>query len=110
MQLLLPKTLNASAAEVLEVLSDTELRIKREFGGESGKTTARVRDKQQELAQAGTIGIEYKLMPFVDQREMYAHVYTCLKNGGAIGIFPEGKPGKTSEMELFTCLNFTHRR
>jgi glycerol-3-phosphate O-acyltransferase/dihydroxyacetone phosphate acyltransferase len=90
MQILLPKTVNSALAEVSEVLSDTELRIKREFGGESGKGTARIREKVSELRQQGKSGLEYKKLPFVDQGDMYRHVYQALKNGGSIGIFPEG--------------------
>lgn len=89
-QIMLPKTVNTAVAEVDTVISDTEMRIKREFGGESGKTTNRIREKVTELQAAGTQGLEYKTMPWVDQQEMYHHVYQCLKEGGCIGIFPEG--------------------
>ena len=91
MQILLPKSVNSAIAEVIEVLSDTELRVKREFGGESGKGTARIREKLLELRNGGVEGLEYKKMPFVDQQEMYRHVYQCLNMGGSIGIMPEGK-------------------
>ena len=90
MQIMLPKTVNTAVAEVDTVISDTEMRIKREFGGESGKTTNRIREKVTELQAEGTQGLEYKTMPWVDQQEMYHHVYQCLKEGGCIGIFPEG--------------------
>ncbi|EPQ58150.1 hypothetical protein GLOTRDRAFT_98821 [Gloeophyllum trabeum ATCC 11539] len=90
MQVLLPKSVGSSVAEVVEVISDTELRIKREFGGESGKGTIRVRDKVEELRQEGEPGLDFKRLPFVDQHEMYRHVYQCLKEGRCIGIFPEG--------------------
>lgn len=91
MQLMLPKSVNSAIGEVSEVLSDTELRLKREFGGESGKGTARIREKLLELRHDGIEGLDYKKMPFVDQQEMYRHVYQCLNMGGSIGIFPEGK-------------------
>ncbi|KAF9005622.1 glycerol-3-phosphate O-acyltransferase [Cyathus striatus] len=90
MQILLPKSVNSLVAEVTEVLSDTELRIKREFGGESGKGTARIREKVLELQKEGITGIDFKKLPFVDQADMYRHVYQSLKQGGSIGIFPEG--------------------
>ena len=90
MQILLPKSVNSAIAEVSEVLSDTELRVKREFGGESGKGTARIREKLLELRHDGVEGLEYKILPFVDQQDMYRHVYQCLNMGGSIGIFPEG--------------------
>jgi glycerol-3-phosphate O-acyltransferase/dihydroxyacetone phosphate acyltransferase len=90
MQILLPKSLNSLVAEVSEVISDTQLKIKREFGGESGKGTSRMREKFSELQQEGLKGLEYKRLPFVDQQKMYRYVYQCLKKGGSIGIFPEG--------------------
>jgi glycerol-3-phosphate O-acyltransferase / dihydroxyacetone phosphate acyltransferase len=90
MQIMLSQSLNSLVAEVTEVISDTELKIKREFGGESGKGTTRIREKVSELQQEGLKGLEFKRLPFVDQQEMYRYVYRCLKNGGSIGIFPEG--------------------
>lgn len=90
-QLQLPKSCGAPLAEVLEVISDSHLRIKKEFGGESGKGTARVREKLEEAADEGLDGLEYKILPFVDQQEMYRFVYQRLKEGGCIGIFPEGR-------------------
>ena len=90
MQIMLPKSVNSAIAEVSEVISDTELRVKKEFGGESGRGTTRIREKLQELAAEGIRGLEFKKMPYVDQQEMYRYVYESLKKGGSIGIFPEG--------------------
>ena len=90
MQIMLPKSVNWALAEVAEVISDTELRIKKEFGGESGKGTARVREKLKELEAEGTIGLDFKKLPHVNQADMYHYVYECLRHGGSIGIFPEG--------------------
>jgi glycerol-3-phosphate O-acyltransferase/dihydroxyacetone phosphate acyltransferase len=90
MQIVLPKSVNSAVAEVTEVLSDTEMRIKREFGGESGKGTSRIREKMAEMKAEGIDGFEFKKLPYIDQSEMYRHVYDCLNRGGAIGIFPEG--------------------
>ena len=87
---MLPKSVNWAVAEVVEVISDTQLRIKKEFGGDSGKGTARIREKQKEAEAAGLAGLDFKKLPHVDQGEMYHHVYQCLENGGCIGIFPEG--------------------
>lgn len=85
MQIMLPKSVGSVAAEISEVLSDTEMRIKREFGG-----TTRIREKLAELKKEGTNGLEFKKLAYIDQSEMYRHVYDCLKRGGGIGIFPEG--------------------
>jgi glycerol-3-phosphate O-acyltransferase/dihydroxyacetone phosphate acyltransferase len=90
MQIMLPKSLNSLAAEVVEVISDTELRIKKEFGGESGRGTIRIREKLAEGREDGKNGLEFKVLPFIDQQEMYRGVYKRLKEGGCIGIFPEG--------------------
>ncbi|KAH8117421.1 glycerol-3-phosphate O-acyltransferase [Phellopilus nigrolimitatus] len=89
-QIMLPVSLNFLVAEVTEVISDTAVRIKKEFGGESGKGTARVRDKIAEAKENGAAGLEYKRLPFIDQQEMYRFVYQRLKDGGCLGIFPEG--------------------
>lgn len=89
-QVMLSKSLGSVVAEVVEILSDTQVRIKREFGGEGGKSTQRIREKVDEAREAGKQGIEFKCLPFIDQQDMYRHVYSCLKEGGCIGIFPEG--------------------
>lgn len=90
MQIMLPKSVGAPLAEVLQVISDTEMRLKKEFGGDSGKSTGRVHEKVKELQAQGKPGLEYKRIPHIDQQEMYHHVYQCLTEGGCIGIFPEG--------------------
>jgi glycerol-3-phosphate O-acyltransferase/dihydroxyacetone phosphate acyltransferase len=101
MQIMLPKALGSVAAEVVEVVSDTELKIKREFGGESGKGTAKLREKVEEARQAGEKGLPYRKLPFVDQEVMYRYVYHCLKEGGCMGIFPEGQCCIQSLYRLF---------
>ncbi|KAK7052068.1 kinase domain-containing protein [Favolaschia claudopus] len=84
MQIMLPKSLNNVAAEVAEVISDTELKIKKEFGTDSGKITDQVREATESQ------GLEFRKLPFIDQQDMYRNVYDALKQGGSIGIFPEG--------------------
>ncbi|KAI6109842.1 hypothetical protein F5141DRAFT_811233 [Pisolithus sp. B1] len=90
MQIMLPKSVNSAAAEVLTVISDTELRLKKELGSETGKGTARVREKLAEAETEGKKGFPFKILPFIDQQELYRGVYQRLKEGGCIGIFPEG--------------------
>lgn len=90
-QIMLPKSLGSSVAEVVEVISDTEVRIKKEFGGESGKTTNKLREKVQQVKNSeGKDGVEYRVLPYIDQSEMYGAVYKRLTEGGSIAIFPEG--------------------
>ncbi|PSR74915.1 hypothetical protein PHLCEN_2v9449 [Hermanssonia centrifuga] len=90
MQIMLPKSVGSLVAEVVEVKSDVELRIKKEFGGDSGKGTAFVREKIEGLQAEGLQGVGFKILPYVDQQDTYHHVYECLKEGGCIVIFPEG--------------------
>lgn len=89
-QIMLPKSVNSVVAEIVEVVSDTEMRLKGEFRSESGKGTSRVREKLAERRAEGTAGLPFKILPFINQQEMYRGVYQRLKEGGCIGIFPEG--------------------
>jgi glycerol-3-phosphate O-acyltransferase/dihydroxyacetone phosphate acyltransferase len=89
MQIMLSKSMNSLVAEIAEVISDTELKIKKEFGG--GKGTIKIHEKMAELRDLGKAGLEFKKLPFVDQQEMYQNVYDSLDRGGSIGIFPEGQ-------------------
>jgi glycerol-3-phosphate O-acyltransferase / dihydroxyacetone phosphate acyltransferase len=82
-------------AEVTQVVSDIELKIKREFGGEKGKGTSRIREKVEELKTQGMDGLEFQYLPFVDQQETFRHVYQRLTEGACIGVFPEGTPKRT---------------
>jgi len=90
MQIMLPKSVNSAVAEVIEVISDTELRVKKEFGGDSGKGTTRIRETIAAGGESGNKGLAFKVLPFINQQEMYRGVYQKLKEGGCIGIFPEG--------------------
>ncbi|CED82465.1 glycerol-3-phosphate o-acyltransferase [Phaffia rhodozyma] len=88
--LALSKSLGSASAEIEEVISDTEVRLKREFsipakeGGAGLRATERVR-KEGENGP-----LSYKVLPHVDQHGMYGAVYKRLKEGKAICIFPEG--------------------
>ena len=90
MQIMLSRSFGSPVAEVTQVISDTELKIKREFGGENGKVTSRIREKTEELRANGVFGIDFKRLPHIDQQETFRHVYQRLTEGGCIGIFPEG--------------------
>jgi len=87
---MLPKSVGSPVAEVTQVISDTELKVKREFGGETGKVTSRIREKTDELRTRGIDGMDFKRLPFVDQQEAFRLVYQRLTEGKYIGIFPEG--------------------
>ncbi|GAA5888014.1 hypothetical protein JCM6882_000249 [Rhodosporidiobolus microsporus] len=78
-QILLPRNLGSVTAEVVEVISDTELKLKKTF---PQKATEGLKLKPE--------GVPYKVLPHVDQSSMYSAVYQKLMDGGCIGIFPEG--------------------
>ncbi|KAK4689722.1 hypothetical protein P7C73_g377, partial [Tremellales sp. Uapishka_1] len=89
--LLLPKSAGYASAAIEEVISDTELRLKREFmvpgkdGSVDVKASTRVRT-ESELKE----GLAFKILPHVDQEDTYGAVFQRLNEGGCIGIFPEG--------------------
>ncbi|GAA5848725.1 hypothetical protein JCM8547_004608 [Rhodosporidiobolus lusitaniae] len=78
-QILLPRNLGSVTAEVVEVVSDTELQLKKEFA-----------KKAMEGLKAKADGVPFKVLPHVDQSSMYSSVYQKLVDGGCVGIFPEG--------------------
>lgn len=74
-------------------------RLSREFitlgkGGASDvKATHRVQaelSRLTELDPTTPSGLAYKILPHIDQHDVYGHVYKKLNEGGLIGIFPEG--------------------
>ncbi|KAI0741849.1 hypothetical protein C8Q80DRAFT_1274206 [Daedaleopsis nitida] len=85
MQIKLAKSAGSSVAQVVDVLSDTQLRIGKAFPG-----IAKIREKIGEAQAAGKDGLSYQRLPYVDQNAMFQNVYRCLDDHGAIGIFPEG--------------------
>ena len=91
-QLVLPKSAGYASGAVDEVISDTEIRLKSEFvvpskaGDKNVKASGKVRTEG-----GSTDGLEYKILPHVEQEQTYGAVFQRLNDGGCIGIFPEGK-------------------
>ncbi|KAJ2452448.1 Glycerol-3-phosphate/dihydroxyacetone phosphate acyltransferase, partial [Coemansia sp. RSA 2337] len=77
MKVALPK--GVGEAKVVEVLSDSQLVVAKEM---------------KELAAMELLtradGTSFKVVPHVDQDEMFHSVYQRLNNGECVGIFPEG--------------------
>lgn len=98
----------AANAEIAEVISATELRLKKPFKGataikqmtgredvdENGKFT----DKTSGGPAPGFEGVKYKTAPKVDQTQVYDAVFDRLSAGGAVGIFPEGGSHDRTEL------------
>ncbi|CAG8532813.1 21595_t:CDS:2 [Cetraspora pellucida] len=84
-QISLPREYGLS--EITEIISDTELVIKKEF-----KETKAL----EVLSQPG--GTSYTCMPYVDQSNLYEIVFEMMNSGKCIGVFPEGRSHDRSEI------------
>lgn len=74
-------------AEVVEIISDTEIIIKKEFK----------ELKALELLTQSE-GTNYKCVPHIEQEAVYTSVYDQLNNNRCITIFPEGGSHDRAEM------------
>lgn len=74
--LALPESLGAT--EISEIISDTELVLRKEF-----KNSEKVR----QLLNQGT---RFKVADKIDQKHVYKYVFEHLSRGECLGIFPEG--------------------
>ncbi|KAH9864000.1 hypothetical protein J1614_009933 [Plenodomus biglobosus] len=101
--IVLPKVDNkAATAEILEIVSPEEIRLKRAFKG--GVAMQQLTGRNDMTADGvfvdgaagkkgiadGYEGINFGIAPKLDQTEVYDAVHAVLHNGGSIGIFPEG--------------------
>lgn len=90
-QLVLPKSFGSSSAEVEEIISDTECRVKRKFKDVPNKLAAsQALTATPVSAEKGNVGVEFTVFPYIDQSLMYGQVFKKLTEGGSLGIFPEG--------------------
>ncbi|KAF9375249.1 hypothetical protein CPB97_011577 [Podila verticillata] len=84
-QISLPKDVGVSA--VVEIISDTELIIKKEF-----------KDLKAIEMLTAPEGSKFKCMPHMDQSNVYKTVFERLNAGHCVGIFPEGGSHDRAEM------------
>lgn len=84
-QITLPKDVGTSA--VAEIISDTELIVKKEF-----------KDLKALELLTGAEGSQYKCLPHMDQSNVYKSVFDRLNAGHCVGIFPEGGSHDRAEM------------
>lgn len=104
-QLVLPKSAGYASAVVAEVISDTEVKLKSEFvvPSKGGSTNVKASKRVQSEAEQKE-GLEYKVLPHVEQEATYGAVFQRLKDSGCIGVFPEGEyPARQLRSK------FTHR-
>ncbi|EHL01736.1 putative Uncharacterized acyltransferase [Glarea lozoyensis 74030] len=98
----------AANAEVAEVISAEEIRLKKPFKGATAMKQLTGREDVDEKGNfkdetvqgpiPGFEGIKYKTAPKVDQTEVYDAVFDRLSAGGAVGIFPEGGSHDRTEL------------
>lgn len=108
--LVLPSVSNAAAnAEIAEIVSEEEIRIKKPFKGTTainqltgkglvvpdGKTEEEVQKERSDKEFEGT---KFKVAPKIDQTKVYDSVFKKLREGGCIGIFPEGGSHDRTEL------------
>lgn len=107
--LVLPSSGGVTAnSEILEVLSATELRLKKPLKGAGAMRQLTGRDDIDKNGNftspdikgpaEGYPGTKFKLAPKVDQTEVYNAVFDHLNSGGAVGIFPEGGSHDRTEL------------
>jgi len=106
--LLVLPTVNGTAAnaEILEILGNEEIRLKKEFKGDiAGGQLTGIREENGDVKENGEAekaqdfqGIRYKTAPKVDQSMVYDAVFERLQLGGCVGIFPEGGSHDRTEL------------
>ncbi|KAF2171812.1 hypothetical protein M409DRAFT_63379 [Zasmidium cellare ATCC 36951] len=103
----LPSVNNAAAnAEIQEIISETELRLKKPFKGEVAykQLTGKPLDEENghlangDADQKSFEGTKFQVAPHVDQGQVYEAVFDRIKSGGCIGIFPEGGSHDRTEL------------
>lgn len=98
----------SASAEILEVISATEIRLKKEFRGKDAMILLTGRDDLDDKGKFvnldynrvkdGYEGTNFKTAPKVDQTKVYDAVFDRLSGGGAVGIFPEGGSHDRTEL------------
>ncbi|EPE10682.1 glycerol-3-phosphate o-acyltransferase 1 [Ophiostoma piceae UAMH 11346] len=97
---------SGSSVDIAQILGPDKLRLKRPFSGKTaimqltGRGPSEIDDEgnfvnkeavQKEGGLApGYEGTKFKIAPHIDQTKVYHAVFNRLRNGGCVGIFPEG--------------------
>ncbi|VUC21370.1 unnamed protein product, partial [Clonostachys rosea] len=97
-----------ASVDIAEIISPEEIRVKRPFKGKLALFQLTGRDdldadgnftKKDVLGPApGYEGTKYKLAPHTDQTKVYEAVFSRLRSGGCVGIFPEGGSHDRTEL------------
>ena len=108
--LVLPSVNNEAAnSEIHEILGPNEIRVKKPFAGDVAYkqlTGHAVEESNGHLVNGEAkgaggeaySGTKFSVAPHVDQSKVYEAVFRRLKEGGCIGIFPEGGSHDRTEL------------
>ncbi|KAH7175568.1 Sucrase/ferredoxin-like-domain-containing protein [Dactylonectria macrodidyma] len=101
------KTTGANV-DIAQIIGPEEIRVKRPFKGKLAMQQLTGRD---DIDESGNFtnkdlkgpapdyqGTKYKLAPHIDQTKVYEAVFSRLRNGGCVGIFPEGGSHDRTEL------------
>ncbi|KAI0026194.1 Sucrase/ferredoxin-like-domain-containing protein [Xylariomycetidae sp. FL0641] len=99
---------SGSSVDIAKILGPEEIRTKRAFKGkvpiqqltgrEDIDSEGKLVNKEVKGPRDGYEGTKFKLAPHIDQTEVYKAVFNRLKNGGCVGIFPEGGSHDRTEL------------
>ncbi|EGO54682.1 hypothetical protein NEUTE1DRAFT_132129 [Neurospora tetrasperma FGSC 2508] len=99
---------SGSNVEIVEIHGPEEIRIKRPVNSKLAlyQLTGRddidehgeLQNKEVKGIKDGYQGTKFKIAPHIDQTKVYQAVFDRLKNGGCVGIFPEGGSHDRSEL------------
>lgn len=102
------KKTSGESVNIDQILGPEEIRIKRPFktalalkqltGRDDIDKEGRFTDKSVNGSAPGYKGTKFKLAPHTDQTKVYEAVFARLRNGGCVGIFPEGGSHDRSEL------------
>lgn len=103
--LVLPKVKGEAAnTEISEIISPTEMRLKKAFRGEvalgqlTGRTVVIPDGKTKADMPVEFNGTSFRVAPKIDQEQVYQRVSDTLGEGGCIGMFPEGGSHDRTEL------------
>lgn len=102
------KNTNGASVDIAQIVGPEEIRLKRPFKGKLALKQLTGRDDIDENGNftnkdvagpaSGYQGTKYKLAPHTDQTKVYEAVFARLRNGGCVGIFPEGGSHDRTEL------------
>lgn len=102
------KNVASPSVDIAQIVGPEEIRLKRPFKGKLAMKQLTGRDdidedgnltkKNVKGPAPGYQGTKFKLAPHTDQTKVYEAVFARLRNGGCVGIFPEGGSHDRTEL------------